>query len=83
MAVVESSLAVVIGPQHAIDHSIHASQCSTSEFCANMADRFKNLAKNGWHPEKSKTSGPSATSDSKLGQVVGFVFQVLYGHSIN
>ena len=48
-----------------------------------MADRFKNLAKNGWHPEKSKTSGPSATSDSKLGQVVGFVFQVLYGHSIN
>ncbi|KAF3035876.1 hypothetical protein E8E11_003434 [Didymella keratinophila] len=37
-----------------------------------MADRFKNLAKNGWHPEKSKTSSGGA-SDSKLGQVKGWV----------
>ena len=36
-----------------------------------MADRFKNLAKNGWHPDKSKTSSGGA-SDSRLGQVVGF-----------
>ncbi|KAF2622512.1 hypothetical protein BU25DRAFT_462833 [Macroventuria anomochaeta] len=38
-----------------------------------MADRFKNLAKNGWHPEKSKTSSSGAASDSKFGQVKGWV----------
>ncbi|KAH6644589.1 hypothetical protein C7974DRAFT_420056 [Boeremia exigua] len=38
-----------------------------------MADRFKNLAKNGWHPEKSKAGGSGGTSDSKLGQVKGWV----------
>jgi len=41
-----------------------------------MGDRFKNLAKNGWHPEKSKASGSSAASDSKFGQVVGSVAQL-------
>ncbi|KZM24677.1 uncharacterized protein EKO05_0007054 [Ascochyta rabiei] len=38
-----------------------------------MADRFKNLAKGGWHPEKSKASGSGAASDSRLGQVKGWV----------
>ncbi|KAJ4320936.1 hypothetical protein N0V94_003111 [Neodidymelliopsis sp. IMI 364377] len=38
-----------------------------------MADRFRNLTKNGWHPEKSKASGSGAASDSKLGQVKGWV----------
>jgi hypothetical protein len=37
-----------------------------------MADRFKNLAKNGWHPEKSSGSSSGGQSDSKLGQVVRF-----------
>ncbi|KAF1844230.1 uncharacterized protein K460DRAFT_369097 [Cucurbitaria berberidis CBS 394.84] len=41
-----------------------------------MADRFKNLAKNGWHPEKSAASSSSSSggqSESKLGQVKGWV----------
>lgn len=36
-----------------------------------MTDRFKNLAKGGWYPEKSKASGSGGASDSRLGQVVG------------
>lgn len=39
---------------------------------ANM-DKFKSVAKGGWHPEKERTnSGSSAggQSDSKIGQVV-------------
>ena len=38
-----------------------------------MADRFKNIAKNGWHPEKNRSSGSGTAGDSKLGQVVGHV----------
>ncbi|KAJ4364779.1 hypothetical protein N0V95_000728 [Ascochyta clinopodiicola] len=38
-----------------------------------MADRFKNLAKGGWHPEKSKASGSGSAGDSRLGQVKGWV----------
>lgn len=41
-----------------------------------MADRFKNLAKGGWHPEKSKASGSGTASDSRLGQVKGWVGKV-------
>ncbi|KAF1927170.1 uncharacterized protein M421DRAFT_422035 [Didymella exigua CBS 183.55] len=37
-----------------------------------MAERFKNLAKNGWHPEKNK-AGSGGASDSRLGQVKGWV----------
>jgi len=35
-------------------------------------DRFKNVAKGGWHPEKSAAAsgGAGGNSDSKLGQVV-------------
>lgn len=37
-------------------------------------DKFKSVAKNGWHPEKDKTdsgsSGGGGQSDSKFGQVV-------------
>ena len=39
---------------------------------ANM-DKFKSVAKGGWHPEKSRANSGSSTggqSDSKLGQVV-------------
>ncbi|KNG46016.1 hypothetical protein TW65_07212 [Stemphylium lycopersici] len=42
-------------------------------------DKFKSVAKGGWHPEKSRTnSGSSAggQSDSKLGQVKGWVGKV-------
>ena len=45
--------------------------CRTSHTSAAMADRFKNIAKNGWHPEKSKSSGSAAAGDSRMGQVVG------------
>ncbi|KAH7389779.1 hypothetical protein BKA66DRAFT_47300 [Pyrenochaeta sp. MPI-SDFR-AT-0127] len=38
-----------------------------------MADRFKNLAKSGWHPEKSAGSGAGGQKDSKFGQVKGWV----------
>ncbi|KAF1364421.1 hypothetical protein EJ07DRAFT_100122 [Lizonia empirigonia] len=38
-----------------------------------MADRFKNIAKGGWRPEKSHASGAGAASESRLGQVKGWV----------
>ncbi|KAL1801073.1 hypothetical protein ACET3X_001415 [Alternaria dauci] len=39
-------------------------------------DKFKGIAKGGWHPEKSRTNSGSSgggQSDSKLGQVKGWV----------
>ncbi len=35
-----------------------------------MADRFKNLAKGGWNPEKKAGSGAGGVHDSKVNQVV-------------
>lgn len=57
------------------------SRCTTPETCANM-DRFKNVAKGGWHPEKSAGSNTGGKSDSKLGQVVNVLNPTLSGWSL-
>ncbi|KAL6706071.1 hypothetical protein ACN47E_006173 [Coniothyrium glycines] len=36
-------------------------------------DKFKNVAKGGWHPERNAGSSSGGASDSKLGQVKGWV----------
>lgn len=36
-------------------------------------DKFKSVAKGGWHPERSAGSSSGGASDSKLGQVKGWV----------
>lgn len=36
-------------------------------------DRFKNVAKGGWHPQQGRANSGSGQSDSKLGQVKGWV----------
>lgn len=36
-----------------------------------MSERFKNIAKGGWHPEKNRADSSGAESTSRLGQVKG------------
>ena len=61
----------LIGPHTSVVRG-HIHCAGPHNLFVNM-DKFKSVAKGGWHPEKSRAnSGSSAggQSDSKLGQVV-------------